>query len=196
MWNNFTKGILKENPVLVLLLGLCPTLAVTNSAYNGLGMGLSSTFVLLCSNITIASLKNFIPDKVRIPCFIVLIASFVTIVELLLKAYLPALDKSLGIFIPLIVVNCIILGRAESFASKNDIKNSIVDALGMGLGFTLALVVLGGIRELLGFGSMFGISLMSEQVPSILIMIMPPGAFLTLAFILAFIKFLEQKRSA
>ncbi len=196
MWNNFTKGILKENPVLVLLLGLCPTLAVTNSAYNGLGMGLSTTFVLICSNITIASLKNFIPDKVRIPCFIVLIASFVTIVELLLKAYLPALDKSLGIFIPLIVVNCIILGRAESFASKNDIKNSIVDALGMGLGFTLALVVLGGIRELLGFGSMFGISLMSEQVPSILIMIMPPGAFLTLAFILAFIKFLEQKRSA
>jgi Na+-translocating ferredoxin:NAD+ oxidoreductase subunit E len=158
-------------------------------------MGLASTFVLLCSNISISLLKNLIPDKVRIPCFIVIIASFVTIVELLLKAYLPALDESLGIFIPLIVVNCMILGRAEGFASKNKLTISILDALGMGIGFSLALLVLGSIRELFGFGTIFGFSMLGDM-PNILVMIMPPGAFLTLAFMLAFVKFIEQKKGA
>jgi len=196
MLSNLLKGIVKENPVLILLLGLCPTLAVSSSAFNGFGMGLASTFVLICSNISISLLKNFIPDKVRIPCFIVLIASFVSVVELLLKAYLPSLDESLGIFIPLIVVNCIILGRAEGYASRNNVINSIIDAIGMGIGFTLALTLLGSIREILGFGSIFGFSILTNSFPNILIMIMPPGAFLTLAYILVVIKYIEQKKGA
>ena len=151
----FTKGIWRENPVLVLLLGMCPTLAVTGDAYNALGMGMASTCVLLGSNIVISLCKNFIPKKVRIPCYIIVIATFVTIVGLVLKAYVPALDKALGIFIPLIVVNCIVLGRAEAFASKNNLINSVADAIGMGLGFTFALVLLGGIREFLTNGTLF-----------------------------------------
>ena len=153
--NNFTKGFIKENPVFVLLLGMCPTLGVTSSAFNGLGMGLATTFVLLMSNIVVSVVKKGIPDKVRIPAFIVIIATFVTIVELTMQAYLPALFKSLGLFIPLIVVNCLVLGRAEAFASKNNLVSSMVDGLGMGLGFTFALVTLGGIREVLGSGKFF-----------------------------------------
>ena len=152
-----TKGIIKENPVLVLLLGCCPTLATTTGAINGLGMGVSTLAVLVCSNIVISLLKNIIPDKVRIPCYIVVIAGFVTIVQLLLKAYLPALDAALGLFIPLIVVNCIILGRAEMFASKNSVLDSALDGLGMGIGFTLALGCMGLIREFLGSGTAFDI---------------------------------------
>ena len=181
----FTKGLLKENPVLVLLLGMCPTLAVTTSAFNAIGMGAAFTFVLLLSNITIAAVKNWIPDKIRIPSFIVIIASFVTIVDLLLEAYQPGLHKTLGIFIPLIVVNCIILGRAEAFASKNNVLNSILDALGMGVGFTGALLILASVREILGNGTWFGLSIMHTKT---LVMLMPPGAFIVLGFMLALTK--------
>ena len=179
-----TKGIIKENPVLVLLLGCCPTLATTTGAINGLGMGVSTLAVLVCSNIVISLLKNIIPDKVRIPCYIVVIAGFVTIVQLLLKAYLPALDAALGLFIPLIVVNCIILGRAESFAAKNSPIASLFDGIGCGLGFTLGLTILGSAREILGAGSVFGITLLPETT-NILMFILPPGAFLTLGYIIA-----------
>lgn len=181
----FMKGIIKENPVLVLLLGLCPTLAVTTSAFNAIGMGAAFTFVLLLSNITISLIKNLIPDQVRIPAFIVVIASFVTIVDMLLAAYSPALHSTLGIFIPLIVVNCIILGRAEAFASKKKIIPSILDALGMGVGFTLALFILGSIREILGAGTWFGLGVMETKT---LVMLMPPGAFIVLGFMLALTK--------
>lgn len=186
--NNFTKGFLKENPILVLLLGACPTLAVTSSAINGLGMGLATTFVLLMSNVFISMIKNFVPDKVRIPAFIVVIASFVTIVDLLMQGYTPALSKQLGIFIPLIVVNCIVLGRAEAFAAKNNVFSSMIDGLGMGLGFTMALVVLGGIREMLGAGSIFGIKFIPESADGILVFILAPGAFITLGFLIAILK--------
>ena len=179
-----TKGIIKENPVLVLLLGLCPTLATTTSAINGIGMGVSTMAVLICSNIVISILKNVIPGKVRIPCYIVVIAGFVTIVQLLLKAYIPALDAALGLFIPLIVVNCIILGRAESFAAKNSPIASLFDGLGCVLGFTLGLTILGSAREILGAGSVFGITLLPETT-NILMFILPPGAFLTLGYIIA-----------
>src|SRR6056297_3070403 len=155
-WKEFSKGIIKENPVFVMLLGLCPTLAVTTSAFNGLGMGLASTFVLLGANIVISSIKKLVPNKVRIPMFIVVIATFVTLVQMFMKAYFPALDKALGLFIPLIVVNCMILGRAEAFASKNNLFYSIIDALGVGVGFTLALTLIGAIREILGSNSIFG----------------------------------------
>jgi electron transport complex protein RnfE len=194
MWKTFYKGIIKENPVLVLLLGLCPTLAVTTSSFNGLGMGVAATFVLICSNMAISLLKNFIPDKIRIPCFIVIIASFVTVVDLILAGYLPDLHKTLGIFIPLIVVNCIILGRAEAFASKNSVIPSFFDGLGIGLGFTLALLLLGTIRELLGTGTIFGLDLFSKT-PA-LIMIMPPGAFVALGLILATVKKISTSRRA
>ena len=186
--NNFTKGFLKENPILVLLLGTCPTLAVTSSAINGLGMGLATTFVLFMSNVFISMIKGFVPDKVRIPSFIVVIASFVTIVDLLMQAYTPALSKQLGIFIPLIVVNCIVLGRAEAFAAKNNIFSSFIDGLGMGLGFTMALVILGGIREMLGAGSIFGYKFISESADGILVFILAPGAFITLGFLIAILK--------
>lgn len=186
--NNFTKGFLKENPILVLLLGACPTLAVTSSAINGLGMGLATTFVLLMSNVFISMIKGFVPDKVRIPAFIVVIASFVTIVDLLMQAYTPALSKQLGIFIPLIVVNCIVLGRAEAFAAKNNVFSSMIDGLGMGLGFTMALVVLGGIREMIGAGSIFGLKFISEGADGILVFILAPGAFITLGFLIAILK--------
>ncbi len=185
-WKNFTKGFIKENPVFVLVLGMCPTLGVTTSAINGLGMGLATTFVLLGSNVVISLVKNFIPNKVRIPAFIVIIASFVTIIDLSMAAYVPDLYKSLGLFIPLIVVNCIVLGRAEAFASKNTILSSAIDGLGMGLGFTFALTLLGSVRELLGAYSLFGHKFISTD--GILVFVLAPGAFLGLAYLIAIMK--------
>jgi electron transport complex protein RnfE len=179
------NGILKENPVFTLLLGCCPTLAVTTEAKNGLGMGLATMAVLVGSNIAIASFKNIIPNKVRIPVFVVIIATFVTIVEMLMQAYFFQLYKVLGIFIPLIVVNCIILGRAEAFACKNCILDSIFDAIGMGLGFTVSLMLLGSIREIIGNGTLFGVALFGETYVPFIIMILPPGAFILLGIILA-----------
>ena len=191
-----TNGIIKENPVLVLLLGMCPTLGVTGSAINGMGMGLAATAVLICSNMAIALLKNIIPDKVRIPAFIVVIASFVTIVDLSMGAYLPELYAQLGLFIPLIVVNCIILGRAEAYASKNTVLDSAIDGVGMGLGFTLALTILGSIREILGAGSIFGYKFISESADGMLLFIMPPGAFIALGFLIAFVNVLKNRKTA
>lgn len=194
-FDNLTRGIIKENPIFVMLLGMCPTLGVTTSAINGLGMGIATLFVLILSNIAISSVKNIIPDMVRIPCFIVIIASFVTVVDLLMAAYLPTLHAQLGIFIPLIVVNCIILGRAEAFASKNNILQSIYDAVGMGIGFTLALSVLGLTREILGSGSAFGWSFVGEEADTILLFVMPPGAFLALAgLVLLFNKYIKEAK--
>lgn len=189
---NFTKGFIKENPVFSLLLGLCPTLGVTTSAINGLGMGLATAFVLVMSNIVISLIKDLIPSKVRIPSFIVVIASFVTIVDLSMSAYLPALHAQLGIFIPLIVVNCIILGRAEAFASKNNVLSSAIDGLGMGLGFSMALTLLGGIREILGSCALFGHKFV--QVDGMLIFVLAPGAFLVLGYLIAGINLLKKKR--
>lgn len=189
--NNFTKGFLKENPVFVLLLGMCPTLGVTSSAINGLGMGLATTFVLLMSNIVVSLAKSVIPDKVRIPSFIVIIAAFVTIVQLTMQAYLPSLFKSLGLFIPLIVVNCIVLGRAEAFASKNTLLSSAVDGLGIGLGFSFALVLLGGIREILGSGKLFNITLYSENYVTLLF-VLAPGAFIVLGYLIAIINRIKK----
>lgn len=179
--NNLTRGIIRENPTFVMLLGMCPTLGITTSALNGLGMGLATLFVLILSNAAISLVKNFIPDMVRIPSFIVIIASFVTVVDLLMAAYLPTLHAALGIFIPLIVVNCIILGRAEAFASKNNLFQSVLDAIGMGIGFTLGLTLLGSVREILGNGSLFGYGFLGEDANTMLLFIMPPGAFLALA---------------
>jgi len=180
---NFSKGFLKENPVFVLLLGLCPALGVTTSAFNGLGMGLATTFVLVMSNIVVALIKDFIPSKVRIPSFIVIIASFVTIVELTMQGYLPALYEQLGLFIPLIVVNCLVLGRAEAFASKNTLLSSVVDGLGMGFGFAMALTILGGVRELFGNGSLFGLKFIEGD--GILVFILSPGAFIAFGYLVA-----------
>ncbi|MGI5914651.1 MAG: electron transport complex subunit RsxE [Bacteroidales bacterium] len=187
---NFTKGFFKENPILVLVLGTCPTLATTTSALNGLGMGIATTFVLACSNLVISLLSGVIPDKVRIPSFIVIIASFVTIVDLVMQAYVPTLYETLGIFIPLIVVNCIVLGRAEAFASKNDAFSSLIDGLGMGLGFSMALGILGAIRELLGSGSIFGLKFIAGD--GILVFVLAPGAFITLGFLIAFINKIKK----
>lgn len=181
---NFLKGFFKENAVFVLLLGMCPALGVTSSAINGLGMGLATTFVLIMSNIVISLLAKFIPDKVKIPSFIVVIASFVTVVDLSMKAYIPALHASLGVFIPLIVVNCLVLGRAEGFASKNKVLPSIIDGISMGLGFALALTILGGVRELMGSGKFFDMVIFSEEY-GMLLFILPPGAFIALGFIIA-----------
>lgn len=189
--NNFTKGFLKENPVFVLLLGMCPTLGVTTSAVNGLGMGLATAFVLVLSNLAISLVSNLIPDKIRIPGFIVIIASFVTMVDMSMAAYLPALHASLGLFIPLIVVNCIVLGRAESFASKNKPLPSMVDGLGMGLGFAFALTTLGGIREFLGSGKFFNIAIYDEKY-GMLIFVLAPGAFLALGYIIAILNKLRK----
>ena len=185
-----TKGIIKENPVLVMLLGLCPVLGVTSSAMNGLGMGLATTFVLMMSNVFISALKSQIPDQVRIPAFIVIIASFVTMVQLLMEAYTPDLFAQLGVFIPLIVVNCIVFARAEIFAAKNGIFPSFLDGLGAGLGFTVALVLLGGIRELLGNGSLFDYKFIAGD--GILIFILAPGAFIALGFLIALINHLRK----
>ncbi len=185
-WKNLTKGIIRENPVFVLLLGMCPTLGVTSSAINGLGMGLATAFVLTMSNIVVSLIKSQIPDKVRIPSFIVVIAAFVTVVQLVMEAYLPDLYKSLGLFIPLIVVNCIVLGRAEAFASKNKISDSVLDGLGIGIGFTFALVLLGGVRELLGSGKLFDITIYSENYVALLF-VLAPGAFIVLGYLIAII---------
>jgi len=187
---NFTKGFIRENPVFALFLGLCPVLGVTTTAINGMGMGLATTFVLIMSNIVISLVKGFIPANVRIPSFIVIIASFVTIVELTMQAYLPSLFEALGLFIPLIVVNCIVLGRAEAFASKNNLLSSIVDGLGMGLGFTFALVTLGSVREILGSGSIFDYKFI--QGDGILIFILSPGAFLALGYLIMLSKKLNK----
>ncbi|MDA3890870.1 MAG: electron transport complex subunit E [Salinivirgaceae bacterium] len=180
---NFTKGLIKENPVFALLLGMCPTLGVTTSAENGLGMGLATTFVLVMANIVISAVKNGIPDKVRIPAFIIIIASFVTVVELTMQAYLPSLFASLGLFIPLIVVNCIVLGRAEAFASKNNVISSAIDGLGMGLGFSLALTLLGAVREFLGSGKVFGLQIYDTNY-GMLVFVLAPGAFLVLGYLI------------
>ncbi len=191
-----TKGIIKENPVLVLLLGTCPTLATTTSAINGLGMGVSTMVVLICSNIVIALLKNIIPAKVRIPCYIVVIAGFVTIVQLMLKAYLPALDAALGLFIPLIVVNCIILGRAEMFASKNSVLDSALDGLGMGLGFTLALGVMGLIREFFGAGTAFDIPIYADTaITPAGIFMLAPGGFFVFACLIAAVNYFSKGKA-
>ncbi|MBR6262596.1 MAG: electron transport complex subunit E [Prevotella sp.] len=186
-----TNGLIKENPSFVLLLGMCPTLATTTSAINGLSMGLATMFVLICSNIVISCIKKITPDKVRIPVFIVVIASFVTILQLCIKAYLPEVDEALGLFIPLIVVNCIILGRAEAFACKNNPVASLFDGIGMGLGFTFALTLLGIVRELLGAGSIFGFVLLPE-VTNILVFVLPPGAFISLGYIIAIVNQLKK----
>lgn len=180
---NFFKGIIKENPVFVMLLGMCPTLGVTSSAVNGLGMGVATLFVLLMSNIVVSLVKTQIPAKVRIPAFIIIIASFVTIVEMVLEAFIPVLYEQLGIFIPLIVVNCLILGRAEAFASRNTIYSSIIDAMGMGLGFTLALTILGSFREILGNGSIFDFKFVPDSANTFILFILPPGAFIALAYL-------------
>ncbi len=182
-WKNFSKGLFKENPTLVLLLGMCPTLGVTTSAINGMGMGLATTFVLVMSNLVVSLVKNLIPDKVRIPAFIVIIASFVTVVELVMQGFMPALFEQLGLFIPLIVVNCIVLGRAEAFASKNGVFSSIIDGLGMGFGFTLSLTLLGAVRELLGSGAVFSVKVIQGDL--MLVFVLAPGAFLALGYMIA-----------
>ena len=185
------NGLIKENPTFVLMLGMCPTLATTTSAINGLSMGLATMSVLICTNFVISCIKSITPDKVRIPVFVVVIASFVTILQMCLKAYLPEINKSLGLFIPLIVVNCIILGRAEAFACKNGPLASLFDGVGIGLGFTLGLTLLGTVRELLGAGSVFGLPLLPETC-NILLFILPPGAFISLGYLIAIINKLKK----
>jgi electron transport complex protein RnfE len=192
LWKDFNKGIIDENPLLRLVLGLCPALAVTNEAKNGLAMGLAATAVLLGSNVVISSLRKLIPARVRIPVFIVVIASFVTIIDMTMHAFFLELHRVLGLFIPLIVVNCIILGRAEAFASKRPILDSFVDGLGMGVGFTLALIVLGAVREVFGYGTIFGLQVFGGGFEPALIMILPPGAFLALGLLLAFMNKLTK----
>jgi electron transport complex protein RnfE len=191
----FVKGLWKENPVLVLLLGMCPTLAVTSNATNGLGMGVATMFVLLGSNTVISIIRNIVPKKIRIPCYIVVIATFVTVVQMLIKAYSPALDDSLGIFIPLIVVNCIVLGRAEAFASKNSIVASIADGLGMGLGFTLALVALGGVREFFSGGSLFQYKIITCWTTKFMLLSQSPGAFIVLGLFLAGMNWINIRKA-
>lgn len=195
--NNFKvllNGIVKENPTFVLLLGMCPTLGTTSSALNGMGMGLATMFVLICSNVVISAIKNLVPDMVRIPIFVVVIASFVTVLQMVMQAYVPALYATLGLFIPLIVVNCILLGRAEAFACKNGPVASFFDGLGIGLGFTIALTLLGGVREFLGTGKVFGFSLMSEEY-GMLIFVLAPGAFIALGYLIAIVNHLRKSES-
>jgi len=190
----FLKGIIRENPTFVLALGLCPTLAVSVSVINGIGMGLAATFVLLGSNIIISLIKNVIPDRIRIPCFIVVIATFVTINELVMKAYSPVLDRALGIYVPLIVVNCIVLGRAEAYAQKNSVLNSLFDGLGMGVGFTLALILISAIREFLGAGTILGHTLIKGFEP-VFVLGMPSGALLLIGLLLGFFNVLKNRRA-
>ncbi len=187
------NGVIKENPIFVLLLGMCPTLATTSSAINGMSMGLATMFVLICSNAVISILKNLIPDMVRIPSYIVVIAAFVTVIEMLMNAYVPALAESLGIFIPLIVVNCIVLGRAEAFAAKNSVISSVFDGIGMGLGFTLALTLLGSAREFLGTGTIFSINIYPEQYGSLLF-VLAPGAFIVLGYLISIFNTIQNKK--
>ncbi len=189
-FKNFTKGFIKENPILVLVLGTCPTLATTSSSLNGLGMGIATTFVLIGSNAVVSLLANVIPDKVRIPAFVVIIASFVTIVDLLMQAYVPSLYDKLGIFIPLIVVNCIVLGRAEAYASKNGVWSSFIDGFGMGLGFTCALGILGAFREIVGSGSIFGYKFIPGD--GVLVFILAPGAFIALGYLIAIVNKIKK----
>lgn len=186
-----TNGIVKENPTFVLLLGMCPTLATTTSATNGMSMGLATMFVLICSNFVISTIKNLVPDKVRIPVFVVVIAAFVSMLQMLMEAYLPEINKSLGIYIPLIVVNCVILGRAEAFACKNNPLASICDGIGIGLGFTIALTLLGAVRQIIGAGSLFGTSLLPETC-NVLLFVLPPGAFITLGYLIAIVNKLKN----
>ena len=190
----FTNGFLKENPTFVLLLGMCPTLGTTTSAINGLGMGLATAFVLIGSNVVISLLKRLIPDKVHIPAFIVIIATFVTILQMFMEAYVPALFESLVLFIPLIVVNCIVLGRAESFAAKNNVFASFLDGAGMGLGFTFALTLLGSVRELLGTGNLFSLTVFPEHY-GMLIFVLAPGAFIALGYLIAIINKLKTSKA-
>ena len=192
--NILTKGFFKENPTLILVLGCCPTLAVTTSVTNALGMGAATTFVLLMSNMLISALKNVIPDKVRIPSYIVIIATFVSMIDLLIQGFLPSLSASLGVFIPLIVVNCIVLGRAEAFANKNTVFDSLLDGLGMGIGFTIALTLIGAIREILGSGSIMGFQFIPAEY-HILIFVLAPGAFLVFGFVMAAVRFIVNKRA-
>ena len=189
------NGIIKENPILVLLLGMCPTLATTSSAINGMSMGLATMFVLICSNAVVSMLKNFIPDMVRIPAYIVVIATFVTLTEMIMNAYVPALAESLVIFLPLIVCNCIVLGRAEAFAARNKVTTSIFDGAGMGLGFTVSLTILGMIREVLGTGEVFTLRIYPEQFGS-LIFILAPGAFIALGYLIAIFNRMQQKKQS
>ncbi len=189
------NGIIDENPTFVQVIGMCPTLAVTTSVENGIGMGLATTAVLTCSNLVISLIRKLVPDQVRIPCYIVVIASFVTLVQMILKAYVPALNASLGMFIPLIVVNCIILARAEAFAGKNGPIASLFDGIGMGLGFTLALGCIGLVREFLGNGSVLGLTILPEAFPRTLLMILPPGAFFTLAFLMVLVNALRNRKT-
>lgn len=191
----FTRGIFKENPVFRLLLGMCPTLAVTTEAINGLGMGLATAFVLVCANIVVSLFRSVIPAKVRIPVFIVIIATFVTIVDLVMNGFVHDLHKTLGVFIPLIVVNCVILGRAEAFASKNGPLSSLIDGLGMGLGFTASLTLLGAVRELFGNGTIFGAAIFGAGYHPVIVMILPPGAFISLGLILAAINHMGNVRA-
>lgn len=192
--NEFLKGIIKENPTFVLLLGLCPTLAVSVSIINGVGMGVAATFVLLGSNVIIALIKKIVPERIRIPCYIVVIATFVTIAELVMKAYSPALNRALGIYVPLIVVNCIVLGRAEAYASKNSVMNSLFDGIGMGIGFTLALILISGIREFLGAGKLLGHTLFKGFEP-VSVLGMPSGALLVIGLLLGFFNILKNRRT-
>lgn len=196
--SNFTNGIIKENPVFYQLLGLCPTLAVTTSLENGIGMGIATTAVLVASNLLVSAVRKIVPNKIRIPIFIVVIATFVTVVEMLLEGFVPPLYQSLGIFIPLIVVNCIILARAEAFAYENGIADSLLDGLGMGVGFTFALILLGFIRELLGTGgiALMGMQLFQLPIPPMISMILPPGAFLVMGVLMAVIQYLTKKKEA
>ena len=189
----FTNGLVKENPVLRLVLGTCPTLAVTTAVSNGIGMGIAATFVLFCSNIAISALRKVIPDKVRLPAYITVIATFVTIVQMLVKAFVPALDESLGVFLPLIVVNCIILGRAEMFASKHGVVDSAFDGLGMGLGFTLTLTLMSTIREVLGSGTWYGFKVIPESIDRFTFMTTPAGGFFTFGLLMALVVFVENK---
>ena len=191
----FTKGIYRENPVFRIVLGMCPTLAVSTSVKNGVGMGIAATMVLVSSNLFISLVRNLVPNKIRIPIYIVIIAAFVIIVEMLMQAYQPALYKSLGIFVPLIVVNCIILGRAEAFASKNNPFVSVIDGLGMGVGFTLSLILISSIREIIGNGTFYGFPVAPSSFSPILMMILPPGAFLTLGYVLGFFNWLDLRNT-
>ncbi len=194
IFTEFNKGIIKDNPTFKLLLGICPTLAVTTSIKNGIGMGLATTFVLLGSNIVISLLRNFIPDKIRIPAFIVIISTFVTLIDLFMAAYAPDLHEALGIFIPLIVVNCIIMGRAEAYASRSPVMLSIADALGMGVGFTLSLSLISFIRELLGSGTVLGYDLLTSFYDPAVMMILPPGAFLTMGLLLGLLNYISRRK--
>ena len=192
LWKDFNQGIIKENPVLRLMNGLCPTLAVSNNATNALGMSIAVAFVLIGSNLVIALIRKITPDEIRIPIFLIIISTFVTICDYVMQAYSPVLYQALGVFVPLIVVNCIILGRAEAFAYKNPVLNSVLDGVGMSLGFALALVTIGVIREVLGAGSLFGFPLFDERIAAT-IMILPPGAFITIGCIMAFLNKMENK---